>query len=212
MIMMTMMTIYLYNYQNQQSSKMVFVQIITKFLIKTRAKNQSLFFSSNKSNDSSLSLICSSKHRQCQSSGSLPPFYRGIFESDDDKEKHLDYRLPYDIFWFGQKRKEKETESTIEVFPISPVIPDHSFSASPISYVEITTKKKKASQPKQKKPVPYKKIQRNQYTEQLQQKLLTAPNAEKSSSCNCKISDTCDDGICLNRMSFTECSANCSCG
>lgn len=165
--------------------------------------------------DASFLTLCifSSKRRRCQSSGSLPPFYRGIFESDDDKDSHLDYQLPYDIFWFSKQReREKETQPTIEVFPISPALPDHSFSSSPMSLAESTLKKKKASQPKQKRPVPYKKIQRNQYADQLQQKLLASPNTEKSSSCNCKASDTCDDDACLNRMSFTECSTSCACG
>jgi hypothetical protein len=52
--------------------------------------------------------ICSNKNRvvrrRRQSSGSLPPFYTGIFESDDEKFSYINYQLPFDIYWFSQKQ------------------------------------------------------------------------------------------------------------
>ncbi|CAF2013141.1 unnamed protein product [Rotaria magnacalcarata] len=49
--------------------------------------------------------------RRRQSSGSLPPFYTGIFESDNEKSSFVDYHLPYDIYWFAQQQnKEKALE------------------------------------------------------------------------------------------------------
>jgi len=72
--------------------------------------------------------------------------------------------------------------------------------------------KKKSCQPKQKQPSPYKKITRNTYTDQIKQKLLANYSTENASACECKPSATCEDGVCLNKMSFTECLSTCVCG
>ncbi len=72
-------------------------------------------------------------------------------------------------------------------------------------------KKKKSSNPKQKQPLPYKKISRNVYTDQIRQNLLSSYSAEKAPICDCKPPATCEDGVCLNRGLFIECT-NCACG
>jgi hypothetical protein len=136
-----------------------------------------------------------------QSSGSLPPFYTGIFESDDDKSSYLDYCLPYDIYWYGQKNSQQ-----IAINNISPPI------SSSTSTSTFQHQKKKSSKPKQKQPSPYKKIFRNIYTDQLRQNIVSSYSAEKAPVCDCKPPDTCEDGTCLNRMIFTECLSSCACG
>ncbi|CAF5208950.1 unnamed protein product, partial [Rotaria magnacalcarata] len=72
--------------------------------------------------------------RRQQLSGALPPFYKGIFESDDDKLGYIDYQLPFDIYWFSQQLQPK----TIDI-PLKPVK---------------QSKKKKLNPPKQKPPQP----------------------------------------------------------
>lgn len=152
------------------------------------------------------------ERRRRQSSGSLPPFYTGIFESDDDKSPHIDYCLPYDIYWHGQQ-KAKQIQENQPSSPPSP--PPPSTNPLPPLASTITTfqyQKKKSSRPKQKQPLPYKKIIRNVYTDQLRQSLLSSNSTEKTPACNCKPPDTCEDGICLNKMMFTECPMPCVCG
>ncbi|CAF4678508.1 unnamed protein product [Rotaria sp. Silwood1] len=141
-----------------------------------------------------------SEIRRRQSSGSLPPFYTGIFESDDDKSSYIDYHLPYDIYWFGQQQAKETT--VINSIP--------SLTSSSISTFQHT--KKKSNKPKQKQPLPYKKILRNVYTDQLRQSLLSSYSVEKAPVCDCKPSGTCEEGVCLNRMIFTECLSHCTCG
>jgi hypothetical protein len=157
-------------------------------------------FSSKKKH---LSIFFSNKNRlerrRRQSSGSLPPFYTGIFESDDDPSPYIDYCLPYDIHWFGQQKAKQSTViSSSSPLPSSTSIFPH--------------KKKKSSQPKQKQPLPYKKILRNVYTDQIRQNLLSSYSAETAPVCDCKPSETCEDGACFNRKIFTECLPNCACG
>ncbi|CAF3258220.1 unnamed protein product [Rotaria socialis] len=72
--------------------------------------------------------------RRQQLSGALPPFYKGIFESDDDKLGYIDYQLPFDIYWFSQQLQPK----TIDI-PLKPMK---------------QSKKKKLNPPKQKLPQP----------------------------------------------------------
>ena len=139
------------------------------------------------------------ERRRRQSSGTLPPFYTGIFESDDDKSPSIDYCLPYDVYWYGQQ-KAKETT----------VIP--SSSPLPSSTSTFQHKKKKSSKPKQKLPLPYKKIVRNIYTDQIRQNLLSSYTTEKAPVCDCKPPGTCEDGICFNRKIYTECLTSCVCG
>jgi len=149
------------------------------------------------------SYIFSSKsrveRRRRQSSGSLPSFYTGIFESDDDKSPHIDYCLPYDIYWFGQQNAKQTTVNNAS-------------SSLSLSTSTFQHKKKKSSQPKQKQPLPYKKIFRNVYTDQLRQNLLSSYSAEEAPVCDCKPSATCEDGVCLNKIMFTECLPTCTCG
>ncbi|CAF4453752.1 unnamed protein product, partial [Rotaria sp. Silwood2] len=140
------------------------------------------------------------ENRRRQSSGSLPPFYMGIFESDDDKSSYINYHLPYDIYWFGQQQAK---ETTI----INPPTP--SLASSSTSTFQHT--KKKSNKPKQKQPLPYKKILRNVYIDQLRQNLLSSYSIEKAPVCDCKPPGTCEDGVCLNRMIFTECLPDCAC-
>lgn len=45
--------------------------------------------------------------RRQQLSSALPPFYKGIFESDEDKLGYVDYQLPFDIYWLSQKQPKK---------------------------------------------------------------------------------------------------------
>jgi hypothetical protein len=52
----------------------------------------------------------SSRRRQ-QSSGSLPSFYTGIFESNDEKFSYINYQLPFDIYWFSQKQVHTSIKS-----------------------------------------------------------------------------------------------------
>lgn len=89
---------------------------------------------------------------------------------------------------------------------------DNPSSASTPSTSTFQHKKKKSNQPKQKQPAPYKRIVRNAYTDQLRQTLLSSDNAEKTPVCECKPPGTCEDGVCLNRMMFTECLPDCACG
>ncbi|CAF1039536.1 unnamed protein product [Rotaria sordida] len=141
------------------------------------------------------------ERRRRQSSGSLPPFYTGIFESNDDKSSYIDYHLPYDIYWFGQQQQTKETTLNNSTSPLL---------SSSISTFQHT--KKKSNKPKQKQPLPFKKISRNAYSDQLRQSLLSSYSIEKAPVCDCKPSGTCEDGVCLNRMIFTECLPDCACG
>ncbi|CAF3874447.1 unnamed protein product [Rotaria sp. Silwood1] len=71
--------------------------------------------------------------RRQQLSGSLPPFYKGIFESDDEKLSYIDYRLPFDIYWFSQKQAM--------IINSSPL---------PSKSINQQQNKKKINQPKQK--------------------------------------------------------------
>lgn len=141
--------------------------------------------------------------RSRQSSSSLPPFYTGIYESDNDNNtvSHIDYCLPYDIYWHGQQ-KSNQTSINETSLPSS----SSSITSS------LHQKKKKSTKPKQKKPSPYKKLFRNVYSDQLKQSLLTSYSAEKAPVCDCKPPGTCEDGVCVNKMIFTECSSNCACG
>ncbi len=142
------------------------------------------------------------ERRRRQSSGSLPSFYTGIFESDDDdKSAHIDYCLPYDIYWHGQQKFKQTTVNNSST---------SSLLSSSISTFQ--HKKKKSSQPKQKQPLPYKKIFRNVYTDQLRQSLLSSYSTEKAPVCDCKPPETCEDGVCMNRFIFTECLPTCACG
>ncbi|CAF1362506.1 unnamed protein product, partial [Adineta ricciae] len=77
-----------------------------------------------------------STRRQPISSGSLPPFYTAIFQSDENKLSYIDYKLPYDIYWHSQKR----TNATI---------------TSPLKAV--AQPKKKSSESKQKQELPNKR-------------------------------------------------------
>ncbi|CAF0858661.1 unnamed protein product [Adineta ricciae] len=141
--------------------------------------------------------------RRRQSSGSLPPFYTGIYEASDDMSKasHTDFCLPYDIFWHSQQKAKQP--SVINAPVTSSMITTTSDSHQ---------RKKKSSKPKQKLPSPYKKITRNVYSDQLKQSLLVSYNADKVPVCDCKPSDTCEDGVCVNKLTFTECSSSCACG
>ena len=76
-----------------------------------------------------------------QLSATLPPFYTGLFETDDGNLSYIDYQLPFDIYWFSQKRK--------------------TVIAPPPSQPSNQNKKKKLYEPKQKQPLP---IQRNTQT------------------------------------------------
>ncbi|CAM4952280.1 unnamed protein product [Rotaria socialis] len=137
--------------------------------------------------------------RRRQSSGSLPPFYTGIFESDNEKSSFVDYHLPYDIYWFAQQQNK---EKTLEVS-----------SAAPTSSISMFQhKKKKSDKPKPKRQSPYKKILRNVYTDQIRQNLLSSYSTAKAPVCDCRPSGTCEDGVCVNRMIFTECLPDCVCG
>lgn len=144
--------------------------------------------------------------RRRQSSGSLPSFYTGIFESDDDKSPHIDYCLPYDIYWHGQQKAKQITENHSS--------PPHPATTTTLSSSVSTFqhKKKKSSQPKQKQPSPYKKIFRNVYSDQLRQNLLSSYSTEKAPVCDCKPPETCEDGVCLNKIIYTECLPSCACG
>ena len=129
----------------------------------------------------------------------MPPFYTGIFESNNNKSLHIDYHLPYDIYWFSQQ----QTKKTILINP-----------SSPLSSLTTTIqhKKKKISSPKQRQPLVYKKILRNVYTDQLRQSLLSSYDAERAPVCDCKSPGTCEYSTCLNRIMLTECLPNCACG
>jgi hypothetical protein len=140
------------------------------------------------------------ERRRRQSSGSLPSFYTGIFESDDEKSPHIDYCLPYDIYWFEQQQQQQVKQTTVNNF------------SSSVSTSTFQHQKKKSSKPKQKQPVPYKKIFRNVYSDQLKSNLLSTYTTEKAPVCDCKPPETCEDGVCLNKIIFTECLANCACG
>ena len=131
------------------------------------------------------------ERRRRQSSGSLPSFYTGIFESDEEKSPHIDYRLPYDIYYQSQQKTIDHSSSSSSTFP---------------------HQKKKSSQPKQKQPLPYKKISRNAYTDQIKQTLLASYSTENAPVCDCQPPETCEDGICMNRVLFTECLPDCACG
>ena len=139
-----------------------------------------------------MNILNSKTRRRRQSSGSLPPFYTGIFESDDDKPSHIDYCLPYDIYWHGQHKALNHTSSSISI------------SSSP-------RKKKKSNPPKQRQPLPYKKIFRNVYTDQIKQNILASYSAENAPVCDCKPPGTCEDNICVNKLLFTECLPACAC-
>lgn len=132
-----------------------------------------------------------SERRRRQSSGSLPPIYTGIFQSDDEeKSPHINYCLPLDIYYHGQQHSTNDKASS-----------------STNSH-----KKKKSTQPKQKQPVAFKKISRNLYTDQIKQNLLSSYSTENTPVCDCKPPSTCDDGVCMNRLLSTECSPDCACG
>lgn len=131
------------------------------------------------------------ERRRRQSSSSLPSFYTGLFQSDGEKSPHIDYCLPLDIYWHGQQNSHHESSSTTTTN---------------------SHKKKKSTQPKQRQPVPYKKISRNIYTDQIKQSLLSSYSSEDASVCDCKPPATCEDNVCMNKLSSTECSPNCSCG
>ncbi|CAF0970907.1 unnamed protein product [Adineta steineri] len=135
-----------------------------------------------------------------QSSGSLPSFYTGIFESDDAKSSYIDYRLPYDIYWQEQQKTKQPTMNNH--FP-------HMITST-ISILRHN--KKKSSKPKQKQLSPYKKIFRNVYSDQLRQHALSLNTTEHTPTCECKPPQTCEDGVCLNRVMFTECTIHCACG
>ena len=68
------------------------------------------------------------------------------------------------------------------------------------------------NKPQQKQPLPFKNIQRNIYNDKVRQSLSSTYNTEQPHICDCKPPGTCEDGSCLNRMMFTECSLNCVCG
>lgn len=140
-----------------------------------------------------MNIFSNKTRRRRQSSGSLPSFYTGIFESDDNKSPHIDYCLPYDIYWHGQQKSVNNSSSSVSISTSS-------------------RKKKKSSQPKQKQPLPYKKIFRNVYTDQIKQNLLSSYTSEKTPICDCKPPGTCEDGLCVNKLLFTECLPNCACG
>ncbi|UJR25931.1 hypothetical protein I4U23_007279 [Adineta vaga] len=143
------------------------------------------------------------QRRSRQSSGSLPQFYTGIYESDDDNNTtpHIDYHLPYDIYWHGQQ-ESKQASVINSTLPLS--------SSSITANIHQT--KKKSNKPKQKQPSPYKKLFRNVYSDQLKQSLLTSYSTENAPVCDCKPPGTCEDGVCVNKMIFTECLTSCACG
>jgi hypothetical protein len=94
--------------------------------------------------------------RRRQSSGSLPPFYTGIFESDDEKFSYINYQLPFDIYWFSQKQNITSPKPT----------------NSP--------KKKKLLEPKQKPELSYKNFSRNTHTDSpIQPNLVSSPKIPK---------------------------------
>jgi len=177
-------------YKTTTVNKSKSIKFVLEFLFNEHKERTFVYIFSNKTH---------LERRRRQSSGSLPPFYTGIFESDDDKSPYIDYRLPYDIYWSDQKKSEQITEINNVSSPI-------------ISTSIFPHQKKKSSKPKQKQPSPYKKILRNVYTDQLRQNLLSSYSIEKAPVCDCKPPDTCEDGTCLNRMIFTECLPKCNCG
>ena len=130
------------------------------------------------------------ERRRRQSSGSLPSFYTGLFESDEEKSPHIDYCLPLDIYYHGQQNSTNDKASSLTN----------------------SHKKKKSTQPKQKQPVAFKKIPRNLYTDQIKQNLLSSYSSEHAPVCDCKPPSTCEDSVCMNRLLSTECSPNCACG
>lgn len=130
------------------------------------------------------------ERRRRQSSGSLPSFYTGLFESDEEKSPHIDYCLPLDIYYHGQQNSINDKASSLTN----------------------SHKKKKSTQPKQKQPVAFKKIYRNLYTDQIKQNLLSSDSSENTPVCDCKPPNTCEDNVCMNRLLSTECSPNCACG
>lgn len=104
-------------------------------------------------------------------SASLPPFYTGIFESDQDTSSHLDYQLPYDIFWFSQKQ---------------------STAARP--------KKRKLRSTQSKEQPAYEEISENLYSDaSIRESLLASNTDDQSPACGCQSSGTCDDGLCTKQ-------------
>ena len=96
-----------------------------------------------------------------QSSGALPSFYTGLFESDDQKLSYVNYQLPYDIYWFNQKQ-------TNVVHPMAP----------PLRSVAPTIKVR-SKQSIGKQPLLYEKILDNVYTEPtLRDALLSTQTAK----------------------------------
>jgi hypothetical protein len=89
-----------------------------------------------------------------QASGSLPLFYTGIFQSDDEKLSYINYQLPFDIYWSTQKQGTTSSKSTNQ------------------------HKKKKLTEPKPKQKQElsfYKNFSRNTYTDStIQQNLLSS--------------------------------------
>lgn len=130
------------------------------------------------------------KLTKCKSTGSLPPIYKGLFESIDEASTHVDYVLPYDIYWESKQAK--------------------SSNATPEGGVQ--QRKKKIERPKNKSKISFEKINKNIYNEHTRRAVLLANNAEKHNTCLCKPTDNCAEGQCLNRMVFTECSNKCPCG
>jgi hypothetical protein len=114
------------------------------------------------------SFTFSNKHRLLRrrrhSSGSLPPFYTGIFQSDEEILSYIDYQLPFDIYWFSQKQGNTITT------PSKPINP---------------TKNKKSTESKQKQALPNKRIVRNTSIDPfVQQNLLAASSTNNKKAIN----------------------------
>ncbi|UJR22985.1 hypothetical protein I4U23_026012 [Adineta vaga] len=102
---------------------------------------RSNYYKTNNEIDSKLTNSKSRLSRRQQStSGSLPPFYTAIFQSEENRSSYIDYKLPYDIYWLNQKSGNTISSPTELVSP---------------------PKKKKSSESKQKQPLPNKRIIRN---------------------------------------------------
>ena len=96
------------SYHNERSSRTAFVRITTRQRQRWTRNQSGLFTTSARPSSAIDDPFCSLKTRpgrkRQQSSGALPSFYTGVFETDDGGLAHVNYQLPYDIYWFDQKR------------------------------------------------------------------------------------------------------------
>ncbi|CAF1056695.1 unnamed protein product, partial [Didymodactylos carnosus] len=143
-----------------------------------------------KNSDGSINHQSSSKSRRISdSSSSLPPLYNFIVRGE--KVQHLDYQLPYDMYWTWKRQNKGDQENKKVLKPCNEII-----------------------EKKTKKIFNYKKILKNSYSDPtIRQNLLTSYTSETSPVCECKSPSNCADEHCLNRMIFTECTPqSCPCG